>query len=56
MDSFLKKSLYEAFTTEWLRQKLAKRLKDEIIKAKIDGQQNVVTFRTNTATILHFFL
>ena len=55
-DSFLKESSCEVFTTEWVKQKLPKCLKDEIITAKIDGQPNVVTFRTNTSIILRIFL
>ena len=43
-------------TTEWVKQKLPKRLKDQIITAKINRQSNVLTFTTNTSTILRIFL
>ena len=55
MDSFLKDSPHEAFTTKWIKQKLQEQLKDEAVITEINGETNVVTFRTTIAKILQNF-
>ena len=44
MDSFLKDSPQQAFTTKCIKYKLQKLVKDEIVIAEINGKPNVVTF------------
>ena len=55
MDSFLKDSPHEAFTTKWIKHRLQEQLKDEIVITEINGKPNVVTFQTTTAKILQNF-
>ena len=55
MDSFLKNSPHEAFTTKWIKHKLQEQLKDEIAITENNGKPNVVTFRTTTAKTLQNF-
>ena len=54
MDSFLKDSPQQAFTTKCIKYKLQKLVKDEIVIAEINGKPNV-TFWTATAEILQNF-
>ena len=55
MDSFLKHSPHEAFTTKWIKHKLQEQLKDDIVITEINGKSNVATFRTTKATTLEKF-
>ena len=55
MDSFLKDSPHEAFTTKWIKHRLQEQLKDEIVITEINGKPNIVTFQTTTAKILQNF-
>ena len=55
MDSFLKDSPHETFTTKWIKHKLQEQLKDEIVITEINGKPNIVTFRTTAAKILQNF-
>ena len=51
IDSFLKDSSHEAFTTKWIKHIL----EDEIIITEINGKPSVVTFRKTAAKILQNF-
>ena len=44
MDSFLKDSPHETFTTKCIKYKLQELVKNEIVITEINGKQNVVTF------------
>ena len=55
MDSFLKDSPHEAFTTKWIKHELQEQLKDEIVITEINGKPNIVTFRTIAAKRLRNF-
>ena len=56
MDSFLKDSPHEAFTTKWIKHKLQEQLKDEIVITEINGKPNVVLFELQQLKYCKIFI
>ena len=55
MQEHLKHSSSDTFTSKWLKNSLTEHFKDEIVFTEINGEQNVVTFRSKTKNLLHDF-